>query len=112
MDKFFLVGYVTFYKSRINCHSGQWLPPLDLARCVEGVALVTGGNNKTDNLIQVEVYGPNNFKRSLANLTKGIQRHSVDYVDGAVYLCGGVRNKNLCLIGEYQPSSKGILWFI
>ena len=84
----------------------MWLPSLDQVGCVEGVALITGGYYSKF-IAQVEVYGPDELKYSLSNLPQKIREHSVDYIDGSVFLCGGQGNKNLCLKGEYQAWTKG-----
>ena len=82
------------------CQSGLWSPPSSVLACVEGVALVTLGGTSS-----VEVYGPGGLTKRLSNM-KDRFGHSLDYLEGAVYQCGGYL-VNFCLRGVPNHASKG-----
>ena len=81
---------------------------------MEGIALVTGGIGKS---IQssVEVYGPGGMTKRLDDFIAVIG-HSLDYLEGAVYFCGGAKPKvdpsNICFKGEPNHSKKGLFLHI
>ena len=86
----------------LTCQTGSWsqLHEEKLA-CAEGVALLTGGQYAHKS---VEVWGPNGEGKTLSDLPSDVNGHSVDYFDGALYLC----YRWTCWKGEYDVSSKGI----
>ena len=93
------------------CQSGIWYPS-DLA-CVEGIALVTGGYNGEE-VSAVEVYGPGGMSKRLSD-NQAIYDHSLDYLEGAVYMCGGANSpglSNICFRGELNVPNKGKYWHI
>ena len=88
------------------CQSGLWSLS-DLA-CVEGIAFVTGGFNGEE-VSAVEVYGPGGMSKRLSD-SQAIHGHSLDYLEGAVYMCGGATSwvSNTCFRGELNIHNKGI----
>ena len=98
-------------KTVSTCDSGVWTPLLEDLQCLEAVALITGGFDDSRKLQEVEVWKGDGQRKRLSDLPRVISDHSVDYIDGALLLCGGYdrRSRNKCLKGEYQPSTKGIL---
>ena len=100
-----VAGYVPKHKSAsamMTCQSGLWTPPHeDKLACIEGVALITGGSPKGKN---VEVWGPNGENKTLSDLPADVNSHSLDYLDGSLYLC----LLSTCWKGEYDESSKGM----
>ena len=109
IDKFcqIFIGYVTRNKMATVCQSGLWSP--SGLSCVEGIALVTGGFNG-GSIPMVEVYGPGGISKRLSD-NQAIHAHSLDYLDGAVYMCGGAEKSsglsNICFRGELNIPNKG-----
>ena len=96
----------------VRSQSGAWTPAPNSFTCIEMVALITGGFGISSTIVrgvEVEVFGPNGFNKTLSNLPGSRRRHSVDYLDGALYLCGGsgITAEEGCLKGEYQNNTKG-----
>ena len=107
------LGYVPRSLSRSSCQSGSWTPTLDNHSCVEGVVLMAGGMDWNDHNVKytVEAYGPGNLGVQLSNLPESRMELSLNYVDGAVYLCGDKDEKVTCLKGEHQATpTKGQFW--
>ena len=94
-------------------NDGVWTTSLGDLQCLEAVALITGGMidnfNISSPLQEVEVWTEDGQRKRLSDLPYKNLYHSVDYIDGGLYLCGGGGNKTKCLKGEYQPSTKGTL---
>ena len=87
------------------CQSGLWTTSSGLA-CMEGSALITGGSTS----VQLEAYGPGGMTKRMTDCNAGIG-FSLDYLEGAVYLCGGKKANvlsNSCFRGEPNHSNKGI----
>ena len=94
---------VFFFKTKITaCNIG----------CLQGAALVSGGLHGSSRLAEVEVWTEDGQSKRLSDLPDSIQRHSMDYVYGELFVCGGKDgdgSSDKCLKGEYQPSTKGRL---
>lgn len=84
-------GYATSGPSVVTCGERSGV---ELA-CEEAVALVTGG----DQALQLtEVYSStNSCSSALPSLPSLFTKHTVDYVDGQVLLCGGSTSGGLCV---------------
>ena len=92
-------GYATSSKSSVSCtRDGRWShwshDPREMS-CVESVLLITGGDG---GLEFVELYSStNSCVTALPYLPDLRDKHSVDYVDGEVLLCGGYSSQGTCL---------------
>ena len=96
-------------KTVAHCDDGVWTPSLGDFACLEGVALITGGNADYTRQPKVEVWTADGLRKRLSDLPYGLNAHSTDYIDGGLFLCGGRSNLETCLKGDYQPSTKGTL---
>ena len=113
----YCAGYVAKGKTISTYTSEAWTPSLEDLQCLEGAALIVGGmHDRRTRLQDIEVYTADGQRRMLSDLPQAISLHSVDYIDGALLLCGGKDNdggrrssRDKCLKGEYQPSTKGTL---
>ena len=88
---------------RSTCESGMWTPSIKNLKCFGYVTLIVGGSTADSESQAVEVYKPNGWARSLSDFPKNIKANTLDYLNGALYLCG----EQECFKGEYQMSSKG-----
>lgn len=76
--------------------------------CIRAVALMVGGESGIGIATKtVELYSPSKGGQVLGEIPKDRKRHSLDYLGGKVYLCGGEGGfdvEKTCLVGE-GPSS-------
>ena len=105
-----VLGYVAKDKEMTTCQSGAYSPAASQMACVEAAVLVTGGYSCSPrrSFSTVEVFGANGLNKTLSNLPTLRHLHTVDYINGELYLCGGhPGNTTRCWRGTYKPSTKG-----
>jgi len=92
------VGYVTTGPSAVSCtRDNKWTVDPRSITCEKAVLLVTGGDGA---LAEVELYtrSNNSCNLTLPRLPNPRNKHSVDWVNGHVVLCGGYTSESNCLI--------------
>lgn len=73
--------------------------------CEKGVALITSGESDIGKATKtVELYSPLEEGRQLEeNLPEGRWGHSIDFLEGRLYICGGKNEEAIqksCLVGK------------